>query len=101
MWWRWSWLERRRRLRARAGALLKSYYEKGVTAEYKGDVDIVTEADRASEALIVARLKADFPGHGIYGEEGTREGWMRSSGGMWIRWTGRRTLRTDFRRSAW
>ena len=57
-----------------AGALLRSYYEKGVTAEYKGDVDIVTEADRASEALIVAQLRAKFPGHGIYGEEGTREG---------------------------
>jgi len=57
-----------------AGALLKSYYEKGVTAEYKGDVDLVTEADRASEALIVRRITAEFPGHGIYGEEGTREG---------------------------
>ena len=57
-----------------AGALLKSFYERGVTAEYKGDVDLVTEADRASEALIVGRLKAEFPGHGIYGEEGTREG---------------------------
>ena len=57
-----------------AGALLRSYYEKGVTAEYKGDVDIVTEADRASEALIVEQIRAKFPGHGIYGEEGTREG---------------------------
>ena len=57
-----------------AGALLKGYYEKGVTAEYKGDVDLVTVADRASEALIKSRLNAVFPGHGIYGEEGTREG---------------------------
>jgi myo-inositol-1(or 4)-monophosphatase len=57
-----------------AGALLRSYYEKGVAMEYKGDVDLVTEADRASEALIVEKLKSAFPGHGIYGEEGTREG---------------------------
>jgi myo-inositol-1(or 4)-monophosphatase len=57
-----------------AGALLRGFYEKGVVAEYKGDVDIVTEADRASEALIVEKLKAAFPSHGIYGEEGTREG---------------------------
>ncbi len=42
--------------------------------EYKGDVDLVTEADRASEALIGSRLRAAFPDHGIYGEEGTREG---------------------------
>ncbi len=56
-----------------AGLLLRGYYEKGVAAEYKGDVDIVTEADRASETLIKQRLAAAFPEHGIYGEEGTRE----------------------------
>jgi len=56
-----------------AGALLRGFYEKGVATEYKGDVDLVTEADRASEALVVERLKAAFPSHGIYGEEGTRD----------------------------
>lgn len=56
-----------------AGALLRQFYEKGVTTEFKGDVDIVTEADRASEELITERLKTLFPTHGIYGEEGTRE----------------------------
>ena len=60
-----------------AGALLKEFYERGVQMEYKGDVDLVTEADRASEALIKARLEAAFPDHGIYGEEGTREGLER------------------------
>ena len=56
-----------------AGALLLEYYRKGVATEYKGDVDLVTEADRGSEKLIVSRLHAAFPEHGIYGEEGTRE----------------------------
>jgi len=56
-----------------AGALLRTYYERGVATEYKGDVDLVTEADRASESLIKSRLAAAFPEHGIYGEEGTRE----------------------------
>ena len=56
-----------------AGALLQYFYERGVATEYKGDVDLVTEADRASEALIKSRLAAAFPTHGIYGEEGTRE----------------------------
>ena len=55
-----------------AGALLRDFYRRGVRAEYKGDVDIVTEADRASEKLITERLHAAFPGHGVYGEEGTR-----------------------------
>ena len=57
-----------------AGALLREFYHRGVRTEYKGDVDLVTEADRASEALIGERLRAAFPDHGIYGEEGTREG---------------------------
>lgn len=56
-----------------AGALLRGFYEKGVATEYKGDVDLVTEADRANERLIREKLKAAFPEHGIYGEEGTRE----------------------------
>jgi len=56
-----------------AGALLRDFYHRGVRTEYKGDVDLVTEADRASEALIGTRLRAAFPDHGIYGEEGTRQ----------------------------
>jgi myo-inositol-1(or 4)-monophosphatase len=56
-----------------AGALLRRYFDRGVATEYKGDVDLVTEADRASERLITERLTAAFPEHGIYGEEGVRE----------------------------
>ena len=57
-----------------AGALLREFYHRGVRTEYKGDVDLVTEADRSSEKLIGERLRAAFPTHGIYGEEGTRSG---------------------------
>lgn len=55
-----------------AGTLLMGYFARRVTIEYKGDVDLVTEADRASEKLIVERLQARWPEHGIVGEEGTR-----------------------------
>jgi myo-inositol-1(or 4)-monophosphatase len=55
-----------------AGALVRSFYESGVETEYKGEADLVTEADRASERLIVERLSTRFPSHGVYGEEGTR-----------------------------
>jgi len=44
-----------------------------VETEYKGDVDLVTVADRTCEALIKGRLAEVFPEHGVYGEEGTRE----------------------------
>ena len=58
----------------RAGALLLDYLRRGVKTEYKGlgTVDLVTEADRASEKLIVESLRAAFPNHGIVGEEGSR-----------------------------
>jgi len=58
----------------RAGALLLEYLDRGVKTEYKGagTVDVVTEADRASEKLIVESLRAAFPSHGIVGEEGSR-----------------------------
>jgi myo-inositol-1(or 4)-monophosphatase len=57
-----------------AGALLRTYFERGVETEYKGDVDLVTVADRASEEFINQRLETEFPDFGIYGEEGTRIG---------------------------
>lgn len=41
--------------------------------EFKsGHNDIVTEFDRRAEDAIVARLRAEFPGAGIVGEEGSR-----------------------------
>ena len=55
-----------------AGLLIHDFHMRGVRTEYKGDVDLVTEADRASEKLIVEKLHETFPSHGIYGEEGTR-----------------------------
>ena len=55
-----------------AGRLLMGSLARHVTIEYKGEVDLVTEADRASEKLIVERLRARWPEHGIVAEEGTR-----------------------------
>jgi myo-inositol-1(or 4)-monophosphatase len=54
-----------------AGSLLRYYFERHVRFELKGDFDLVTEADRASEKLVVDELKARFPAHGIMAEEGS------------------------------
>jgi myo-inositol-1(or 4)-monophosphatase len=51
-----------------AGALLMEH--RGVGFELKGEFDLVTAADRASEKLIVSRLHELFPDHGIVAEEG-------------------------------
>ncbi len=52
-----------------AGALLMQYFQKGLKIEYKGDADLVTAADRASEALIRERVSKQFPSHDVLGEE--------------------------------
>jgi myo-inositol-1(or 4)-monophosphatase len=54
-----------------AGALLISYFGK-VSIEYKGDADLVTQADRSSEKLIVERIRKQWPHHDLIGEEGSR-----------------------------
>ena len=56
-----------------AGARLREFFSQGVATEYKGDVDLVTVADRTAEKLIRKRLSQAFPEHGIFGEEGTRD----------------------------
>jgi len=52
-----------------AGALLLPYFHQGLKIEYKGDADLVTAADRASEALIRERITQQFPSHDVLGEE--------------------------------
>ena len=57
-----------------AGSLLMDHFRGRVKVkiEYKGSADLVTIADRQSEALILARIRRDFPTHDVMGEEGTR-----------------------------
>jgi myo-inositol-1(or 4)-monophosphatase len=52
-----------------AGALLMDYFHQHLKIEYKGDADLVTAADRASEALIRERIRQQWPAHDILGEE--------------------------------
>ena len=52
-----------------AGALLMHYFHQHLKIEYKGDADLVTAADRASEKLIRERILALWPGHDVLGEE--------------------------------
>lgn len=56
-----------------AGGLLVDEFRKRPAIEYKTDVDIVTVADRRSEAFIVERLRSSFPQHAIVAEEGSRQ----------------------------
>jgi myo-inositol-1(or 4)-monophosphatase len=53
-----------------SGALLAEMYKTPIEISYKRPSDIVTEADRRSEALIVERLHQTFPSHAVISEEG-------------------------------
>ena len=52
-----------------AGAILLDRYEKPHHIQYKGSIDIVTEADLASEQLILDVLHHNLPGTKILSEE--------------------------------
>jgi myo-inositol-1(or 4)-monophosphatase len=52
-----------------AGALVMEYFQRRVAVEYKGEADLVTIADRKSEALIRERIRQRWPTHDILGEE--------------------------------
>ncbi len=67
------WVPKAAEIAREGGARLREFLAQGVETEYKGDVDLVTVADRTVEKLIRERLGQAFPEHGIYGEEGTRE----------------------------
>jgi myo-inositol-1(or 4)-monophosphatase len=54
-----------------AGARINEFARQRIGFELKGKYDIVTEADRTCEALIVERLRAKYPTHSVLAEEGS------------------------------
>jgi len=52
-----------------AGVILREGYAGEKNVAHKGAVDLVTEYDHRSEALIVARLREAFPAHAVVAEE--------------------------------
>ena len=53
-----------------AGKLLMDKFESGLRVEFKGKYDLVTEADRQAEALIVKLIRERHPDHDFLAEEG-------------------------------
>ncbi|MBX0327279.1 inositol monophosphatase [Oscillochloris sp. ZM17-4] len=54
----------------RAGAILRAGQERERSVAFKRRADLVTDIDKASEALIVAAIGERYPGHAILAEEG-------------------------------
>ena len=58
-----------------AGAILKEKLGRLTNIDYKGAFNIVTDADKASEAAIIKIIRLQFPDHQILGEEsGSHQG---------------------------
>ena len=66
----------------KAGAIQKERYGKKIQISHKGEIDLVTEVDRACEDSILETLRARFAGHDIVTEErlidqiGSRHVWF-------------------------
>jgi len=60
----------------RAGAIQKGKYGQAIEIRHKGEIDLVTEVDRACEDAILDSLRSRFPDHDIVAEESaqTRRG---------------------------
>ena len=52
-----------------AGEIQKQGFGKPHQVKHKGPIDLVTEVDHQSEALLVGRIRAAFPQHSIVAEE--------------------------------
>ncbi|CAN5367586.1 inositol monophosphatase family protein [soil metagenome] len=76
-------------LARRAGSILTESYERLDRIDYKSKRDVVTNADYASERLVIDAIKARFPGDAILAEEsGDHAGILRDDGShngrMWV-----------------
>jgi myo-inositol-1(or 4)-monophosphatase len=66
----------------RAGALQKARYGQAVEVNLKGEIDLVTEVDRACEELVLRTIRARFPDHDIVTEEQHLE--QKGSSHVWF-----------------
>ena len=92
-----SFLETAADIAREAGSLINLFLERRIGYELKAEYDLVTEADRSSERLIVQRLLSEFPTHAIVAEEGGGQAGSRNTAGTSIRSTAPPTSRTAFR----
>jgi myo-inositol-1(or 4)-monophosphatase len=69
-------------LACEAGAILREGYGRAHRPERKGRIDLVTEYDRRSEALLLRRLRERFPEHAVLAEESG----AHAAGASTVRW---------------
>ena len=81
-----EYLDLAKQLARDAGDILKHYTRREKQVEFKGRANLVTIADKESEALVIRGIQKHYPGHSILAEEsGTTES-LQSLQGAKIRW---------------
>jgi len=65
-----------------AGAIVRAGWGRIHAPERKGRIDLVTEYDRRSEALLLERVRERFPGHAVLAEESG----AHAAAGARVRW---------------
>jgi myo-inositol-1(or 4)-monophosphatase len=63
------------------GAVLREVFDRARTIRYKGGIDLVTDADQASEAAVLGFLRKQHPAHAVLAEESGASG---SGGHRWF-----------------
>ena len=67
-----------------AGDVLKHYMDRDKLVELKGRANLVTVADKESEALIINGIRERYPNHAILAEESGTSGPSAAGKGKWI-----------------
>ncbi|MBI3596046.1 MAG: inositol monophosphatase [Nitrospirae bacterium] len=69
-----------------AGKVLRKFFATEIRIDFKGEVNLVTEADRAAEVVIVRTIRKRFPDHRFLAEEGGEHATAESIGSdhRWI-----------------
>lgn len=79
-----SYLQAACRAALEGGSIVKDLYNKPHSITMKGEIDLVTEADVASETAIVASLEQDVPGIEVMAEESAGTELIASSELTWV-----------------
>jgi myo-inositol-1(or 4)-monophosphatase len=67
-----------------AGALIRDHFSAPPDVDHKGTIDLVTDADRASERLIAEAIRRRFPDHQLLAEEGATAADAGASPYRWV-----------------
>ena len=67
-----------------AGGVLRHYMSREKQVEFKGRANLVTVADKEAEALIIKRIREQYPQHSILAEESGASGPSERAEGKWI-----------------